>query len=110
MRRVMELFRSSPNTPFHILTLTFERINHSSFSDYRKLPSLLHERKEQKELIRSPRALKHYEALTDLLLETDSPFLRQQLCDYILSLFWNFKQCKNYSYEGGEETFITFLA
>lgn len=45
----------------------------------------------------------------DLLLETDNVILREQLCNYILSLYWNFKQHNLYSYESGEEVFITFL-
>lgn len=46
-------------------------MNYSSYLDVNKIPSLLQDKKEHNKLTRNPKDLKYYEAITELILETD---------------------------------------
>jgi len=97
MKQVVQLFRDKPLTPFHILTLTFERINYHSYSESKKLPSLLQQSKEQRQLTRQPKELKFFEAISELMLETDHQPLRSQIATFLLSLYTNYAHANAYS-------------
>lgn len=97
MKKVIQLFREKPHTPFHILTLTFERINHHNYSESKKLPSLLQQNKEQKQLVKQPKELKFFEAINELMLETDHQPLRTHIAAFVLSLYANYSHANLYS-------------
>lgn len=45
MRKLIALFKQSPEIPFNILAITFQKINHPSFVEYKKCQSLLKDKK-----------------------------------------------------------------